>query len=256
MKILSLPFVALLIALSPLQAQEKPAGPQPPVIYMIGDSTMADKPLYPAQPERGWGQILPIYLLPEVRVVNLAANGRSSKGFREEGLWKPVMEGMRSGDFVIIQFAHNDEKKHGDTRVTEPFGSFKQNIERYVREVREKQGKPILATPVARRAFTEAGTPEDTHGDYALAIRQVSTEQNVPLLEMERRSSELLKRLGPELSKRLFIWCPQGEWDTIAGGREDNTHFNAYGASRMCDIAIDEIRASVPELIRWLRTNP
>jgi lysophospholipase L1-like esterase len=253
MKILSPSFIAVLIA-SSLQAQEKPISPQPPVIYMVGDSTMADKPLHPAHPERGWGQLLPVYLLPEVRVVNLAVNGRSSKSFRDEGLWKPVMDGMRAGDYVIVQFAHNDEKR-GDARATEAFGSFKENIERYVREVREKQGKPILATPVARRAFGEEGIPKDTHGDYAVAIRQVSQEQNVPLLEMERRSSELLKRLGPELSKHLFMWCAPGEWDTVPGGREDNTHFNAYGASRMCDIAVEEIRTAVPELVRWLRGN-
>jgi lysophospholipase L1-like esterase len=247
--------LALTTSLSLLHRAQGSDGPQPPVIYMVGDSTMADKPLFPPQPERGWGQMLSAYLVPEVRVVNFAANGRSSKSFREEGLWKRVMDRLHAGDYVIIQFGHNDEKKRGDVPVTRPFGSFKDNLVRYVREVREKQGNPILATPVARRVFDEKEKIADTHGEYAVAIRQVGAEQRVPLIEMERRSSELLARLGPELSKHLFMWCALGEWDTVPGGREDNTHFNAYGASRMCDIAVDELRTSVPELVRWLRVN-
>ena len=114
-----------------------------PLIFMCGDSTMANKPLFPAQPERGWGQLLPLYFKESVRIENLAMNGRSSKSFRDEGRWQPVLDRLRPGDFVIIQFGHNDQKKDSRDRFSEPFGAFKQNLERYVREVREKGGRPI-----------------------------------------------------------------------------------------------------------------
>lgn len=226
-----------------------------PTVFMIGDSTMADKPLTPAQPERGWGQLFPIYLKDSVRVVNLAANGRSTKSFRAEGRWQPVMENLKPGDYVIIEFGHNDEKKDKPAVYADAFGAFKQNLERYVRETREKGGKPILATPLARRAFTNETVLVDTHGDYAVAARQVAAEQKVPLLDLEKRSSELLKQLGPEPSKKMFMWVAPGEYATLPKGREDNTHFNAYGACRVCDLAVEEIKTNVPDLVALLRSE-
>src|SRR5262249_27800394 len=157
----------------------------------------ANKPVEPPQPERGWGQLLPIYFKPPVRILNLAMNGRSSKSFRAEGLWQPALEHMRPGDYVVIQFGHNDEKEEDPSRFSGPFTSFKENLERYVREVREKQGKPILATPIVRRAFQPDGSLRDTHGDYVAAVRRVAAEQAVPLLDLERKSAELIRSLGP-----------------------------------------------------------
>ena len=215
---------------------------------------MANKPLTPAQPERGWGQIFPLYLKDGVRVVNLAMNGRSSKSFRDEGRWAPVVLDLRPGDFVIIQFGHNDEKKEDPKRYAEPFGAFKQNLERYVREVREKKGKPILATPVTRRSFgANSAELRDTHGDYSVAVRQVAAEQHVPLLELHRRSADLVAKLGPDLSKRLYMWVEPGEFASVPEGKKDDTHFNAYGASRICDLAAEEIKSAAPELANWLR---
>lgn len=224
--------------------------------FMIGDSTMANKPLVPAQPERGWGQLLPLYFKEEVHIENLAVNGRSSKSFRDEGRWQPVMEHLRPGDVVIIQFGHNDEKKADPKRFTEPFGSFKENLARYVRETREKQGLPILATPVVRRAFTNQTELRDTHGDYVLAVRQVAVEEKVALLDLERRSRELVQKLGPELAKKLYLWIDAGEFASIPEGKKDDTHFNAYGASRICDLAVEELATAAPELARWLKKSP
>jgi lysophospholipase L1-like esterase len=134
-------------------------------IFMIGDSTMADKPLIPENPERGWGQLLDSYFLPHVVIENHAANGRSSKSFRDEGRWKSVLDRMHHGDWVIIQFGHNDEKSD-ETRHTDPFTTYTKNLKRYVNEAREKGGLPILATPVARRNFDDSGYLQQTHGDY------------------------------------------------------------------------------------------
>jgi lysophospholipase L1-like esterase len=228
-------------------------GTDAPVIFMVGDSTMSDKPLFPAQPERGWGQVLPLYFKDDARVRNLARNGRSSKSFRAEGRWETVMKALRPGDFVIIQFGHNDQKVHDPGRYTEAFGSYKENLARYVREARSIGGNPILATPVVRRRFADEGQLQDTHGDYTVAVRQVAKELHVPLLDIEQQSAELVRKLGPELSKKLYLWIDPVEFDTVKNGRQDDTHLNAFGASRICDIAVQDIRSAVPELAHWLR---
>lgn len=224
-----------------------------PVLFMIGDSTMANKPLNPAQPERGWGQLLPLYFKEAMRIDNRAVNGRSSKSFRDEGRWKPVLDRLQPGDFVIIQFGHNDEKRQDPKRFAEPFGTFRENLARYVRETRAAGGIPILATPIARRAFDADGTLRDTHGDYPAAVRKVAAEMDVPLLDLERSSSSLIRSLGPDHSKKMFMWYEPGEFESLPQGREDNTHLNAYGACRICDLAMEEIGRNVPDLARWRR---
>lgn len=223
-------------------------------IFLVGDSTMANKPLIPENPERGWGQMLPPYFKAGVRVENHAVNGRSSKSFRDEGRWRAVEDSLKSGDWVIIQFGHNDEKDKDATRFTTPFGSFKTNLTQYVLETRAHGAKPILATPTARRKFDDTGKLVDTHGDYVTAVRQVATEQGVPLIDLNRLSDELLRREGPELSKKIYIWVTAEEYPALPKGRQDDTHFCAYGASRMCDLTVAEIKTAVPELARFLNT--
>ncbi len=222
-------------------------------IFMIGDSTMANKPLIPANPERGWGQILGMYFKDGARVDNRAVNGRSSKSFRAEGRWRSILQQIKPGDFVVIQFGHNDQKKDSAERYTEPFGSFKQNLIRYATEARERGATPILATPIARRKFDADGNLLDTHGDYVEATRQAAREANVPLLDLNRRSYELMTQLGDESSKRLFDWIPAGEFARHPVALKDDTHFNAYGASRICDLAIEEMKTTLPALARWLK---
>ena len=225
-------------------------------IYMIGDSTMADKPLIPANPERGWGQLLPMYFQDGVRIEKPCGERPQHKKFHRPGAGgQRSPTGWGPGDYVIIQFGHNDEKKTDPQRYTEPFGSFKTNLERFVHEARTHQATPILATPVARRKFDESGKPVDTHGDYVIAVRQVAQEQQAPLLDLNRDSTELLAQLGPESSKRLYDWIPAGEFERDPKGLSDDTHFNAYGASRMCDLAVGEIGTNMPQLAVWLKPH-
>ncbi|MEI6196231.1 MAG: rhamnogalacturonan acetylesterase [Verrucomicrobiota bacterium] len=223
-------------------------------IFLIGDSTMANKPLIPENPERGWGQMLPPYFEAGVRVENHAMNGRSSKSFRDEGRWQAVEDSLKPGDWVIIQFGHNDEKDKDATRYSAPFGSFKTNLTQYVLEARAHGANPILATPTARRKFDDDGKLVDTHGDYVKAVRDVAAEQGVPLIDLNRRSDELLRREGPELSKKNYIWVTAEEYPALPKGRQDDTHFCAFGASRMCDLAVAEIKTAAPALARFL--NP
>lgn len=224
-------------------------------LHMIGDSTMANKPVIPANPERGWGQMLQLYFNNSVRVENYAQNGRSTKSFIAEKRWDKVLAAIKPGDFVIIQFGHNDEKTNNVKVGTAPYGEFTTNLVRFIRESREHKATPILATPVARRKFDETGALTNSHGVYPEAVRKVAASENVPLLELTTATEKLLQQLGPESSKRLFDWIPAGEFAPDSKKLEDDTHFNAYGASRVCDLAVAELEANVPALAAHLNRS-
>ncbi len=134
-------------------------------VYMIGDSTMADKPLAD-NPERGWGQLFPAYFNDKVLIENHAVNGRSTKSFIDQGRWKEVYNKLNKGDYVFIQFGHNDEKKQDTSRYAAPHGAYKDNLIKFVSESRDRGAIPILLTPINRRKFDESGKLVDTHGDY------------------------------------------------------------------------------------------
>ncbi len=222
------------------------------VIFMIGDSTMADKPVNPENPERGWGQLLPLYFQSNVTIDNHAANGRSSKSFRSEGKWGVILERIRPGDWVIIQFGHNDQKSDV-ARHTDPETSYAENLRSYALETRERGGQPIFATPIVRRSFSQDGKLQPTHGDYPNAVRKLATELQVPLLDLNSRSRDLLVKLGDERSRILFNWTVPGEYERFPDGNIENTHFNAIGATRVCNLAVQEIMVKIPELAHHLR---
>jgi lysophospholipase L1-like esterase len=237
-------------------AEDAPKLERPVTLFLAGDSTMATVPLVPATPGRGWGQMLQPYFQDSVRVENLASSGQSSKSFRDKGRWQQLLERIRPGDFVIVQFGHNDSKPDKERR-TEPFGTFKENLERFVAEVRERKATPVLATSIARNVFNQDGkTLRDTHGDYVIATRKVAEEQKTPLLDLTKSTSELIEKLGPDLSKRLFNNAEPGEYAAYPNGLKDATHLNAAGACRVCDLAIEEILKKVPELANSVRQGP
>jgi len=224
-------------------------------IYMIGDSTMSNKPLIPAYPERGWGQLLPLYFKSGVRIENHAMNGRSTKSFILEDRWNTVREKLKPGDWVIIQFGHNDNKPSDTNRYTEPFGSFKTNLMTFIAESRARGAHPLLCTSIARRKFDKDGKLMDTHGDFIAATRQVATEEKVPLLDLNKRTDELLRELGDERSKMLYDWVTTNDIPGMKTNLVDDTHLNAFGASRVCDMAVEEIEANAPELAKFLNTG-
>lgn len=247
--------VLLLLALVPLTVSAF-AQDNRITVHMIGDSTMADKPIIPANPERGWGQMLHMYFNKTARVENYARNGRSTKSFIAEGHWDKVVAALKPGDFVIIQFGHNDEKMENVKVGTAPYGEFTANLVRFIREAREHQALPILATPVARRKFDGAGKLTNSHRDYPDAVRKVAAAEKVPLLDLCVVTEKLLQQLGPEGSKRLFDWIPAGEFAPHPTKLEDDTHFNSYGATRVCDLAVVEIETKMPALAAHLIGHP
>lgn len=232
-------FLALaLLCFAAAQAEEQ----RPTHVYLIGDSTCANKNLEKQNPERGWGQLFRAFFDETVVVENHAMNGRSTKSFREEGRWEPIYTEMQAGDYVFIQFGHNDEKVDRPKVGSVP-EVFAENLRRYVRETREKGGIPVLLTPIARRHFTAEGELIKTHGEYPDRVRQVAEELDVPMLDMEQVTEAWLKELGDEPSRPYFMWVKKGSSPLYPDGREDNTHLNVQGAhviSRMVAKLVEE----------------
>lgn len=218
-------------------------------LWLIGDSTMANKEIK-AYPETGWGMPFSYFFDSTVTVDNRAKNGRSTKSFMDEGLWQPVVDNVSEGDYVFIQFGHNDEVPTKKTYTTEE--QFRNYLMRYVNETRTKKAIPVLITPVARRKFDSAGNVVGTHEVYSEIVRSVAKQLNVPLIDLDKKSQALLQQLGPEKSKLLYNHLQPGEHPNYPEGKADDTHFNEFGARKMAEIvlaSIEELKLPLAERI-------
>lgn len=213
---------------------------QPVTLFMVGDSTMADKTELEASPERGWGQLFPTYLTDDVVVQNHAKNGRSTKSFLAEGRWDEVMNRAKKGDIVIIQFGHNDTKQSDSTRYT-TVEQYEQNLIRMITDAKKKKMHVILCTPISRRYFKD-GVFYPRHGAYPEAARRVATRMEVPLLDMEAMSAKWLTQLGDDASKSYFMNVSAGECTKFPDGKTDNTHLRENGALEIGRMAAKQIR--------------
>ena len=244
-------------------------------IFVIGDSTAANKDISNGKQERGWGMALQCYFDADfIRVDNHAVNGRSSLSFINEGRWDTVLERMKPGDYVIIQFGHNDEKPKAD-RHTDPGSTFDYNLAKYVRETREHGGIPILMNCVVRRNFfvqapendddeklrtttfqdgvkmVEGDSLIDTHGLYRVAPRDVAQRMNCLFVDANQITHDLEQGLGTEASKRLHMWFKPGEEPSVPNGRQDNTHYNVYGAHVVARLLADALCQEMPVLTKY-----
>jgi lysophospholipase L1-like esterase len=219
-------------------------------VYLIGDSTMADKEVK-AYPETGWGMPFHYFFDSSVVVDNRAKNGRSTRTFIEEGRWKPVVENLHEGDYVLIQFGHNDEvpTKRSYTKPAD----FTANLEKFVNESRSKNAIPVLITPVARRKFDSTGKIEETHAEYTQLVKDVAKKLNVPLIDLDAKSQELVQEFGPESSKYLYNYLSPGENPHYPEGHKDDTHFSELGARKMAEIVLQEIKNLNLDLANHIR---
>jgi lysophospholipase L1-like esterase len=222
-----------------------------PTLFLAGDSTMADKPDL-AYPERGWGQLFRELVRPPLELENRAVNGRSTKSFRELGDWQALLESLSPGDWVVIQFGHNDGKLSDTTRCTDPESEYRSNLERYVRETRTRGAHPVLATSVVRRRFDERGNFYDSHGEYPRVVREVAAEEGVPLLEMEGVTRTLVKRLGEDGSRALYLHFEPGEHPKLPNGLHDDTHYSELGARLVAELAAREMARVELPFVRYL----
>ena len=210
-------------------------------------------------------------------VDNHAVNGRSSKSFMDEGRWDKVLEKIKPGDYVIIQFGHNDEKAQPN-RHTDPGSTFDYNLAKYVRETREHGGIPVLMNAVVRRNFlvqapavaddemlrnttfadgsrmVEGDSLIDTHGLYRVAPRDVARRMNCHFIDANKITHDLEQGLGREGSKKLHMWFLPGTEPTEPEGKQDNTHYNVYGAQVVAKLLADALCEEIP-LLKAYRTD-
>jgi lysophospholipase L1-like esterase len=240
-------FIAVLFSLAASLAV-----PAQITVFLAGDSTCAEK-LAEKRPETGWGEMLQQYFDPgKVRIENHAQNGRSTKTFISEGRWQAIIDKLKKGDWVFVQFGHNDESKEKGERYTPP-DQYRANLIRFIADVRAKKGNIVLLTPVMRRKFDKDGNFVDTHGEYPDIVRNAAREQSVPLIDMHRKSEAVIKKYGVEGSRAFFLQLKPGENPNYPNGIEDNTHFRPAGAEEMAKLVIEGIRENKLKLRKYLK---
>jgi lysophospholipase L1-like esterase len=250
-------FKVLLLLVSVFTAAEMHAANadrKPVTIFLAGDSTMSQK-LPEKRPETGWGEMLGKFFEDgKVIIDNRAQNGRSTRTFISEGRWQAIVDALHPGDYVLIQFGHNDEPKEKVDRYTPP-ADYEKNLIKFVTEVREKKSVPVLLTPVMRRRFDKEGKLQDTHGEYPDIVRSVAAKYKVVLIDMHRDSAAVLTQWGAEGSRKLFLQLKPDENANYPKGVEDNTHFNPMGADIMAGLAAAGIRVGKLGVAKFLKPS-
>lgn len=208
-------------------------------VFLAGDSTVADYP-----PERlpmlGWGAKLGSFLDGTVRVVNAAVNGRSSKSFIDEGRLTAILEEIKPGDVLLVQFGHNDSKEDPERR-TEPWSTYQEHLQQYIDGARSCGAVPVLVSSTARRRFDDSGRLVDTHGEYPRAMEALAEREKVPFIPLSVKSAELLRQLGSVESECLFTWLKPGEHPNYPEGSQDDTHLNVQGAEAVARLVAEEL---------------
>lgn len=219
------------------------------VLRLMGDSTMADKDLSYENPERGWGQRLKSHVDTNVVVANYAQNGRSTKSVQTLGIWDEVKKDLKAGEYLFIQFGHNDSKESDTTRYAAPFGAYQDNLRIFIDHALKVGAKPVLFTPVSRRWFDDNGNLKvNCHGDYPEAVMQVAREYGLPLIDANRITQDWLMGLGDEPSRQYYMWIEKGVNPKHPDGKVDNTHTNVAGARKIVGLLLPEIVKVIPEL--------
>lgn len=208
-------------------------------VYLIGDSTLSIKDVK-NYPETGWGMPFAWFFDDNVKVEDRALNGRSTRSFIEENRWNSVVDALKPGDYVLVQFGHNDEVSTKKSYTTED--EFVMYLTKYVKETQAKGAYPVLITPVTRRSSDENGKLQDSHKVYAQLVRDLSKKLNVPLIDLTKTSMHLLEDLGIEKSAMLYNHLEAGENPNYPNGKEDNTHFNELGARKMAELVLAGIK--------------
>ena len=224
------------------------------VLRLMGDSTMADKDLSKENPERGWGQRLPSHLDSCVTVVNYAQNGRSTKSFIDRGLWDKVKSDLKAGEYLFIQFGHNDSKESDPERYAPAYGLYTENLRMFVEYALSAGARPVIFSPVSRRWFDGDGNLDrNCHGDYPEAARKVASEYGIPFIDANAITQEWLVSIGDEASRKYYMWIPEGTCPRHPDGLEDNTHTNVAGARKLVELLLPAITGVIPGLASHVR---
>lgn len=224
---------------------------KPVTLHLVGDSTMSDKPML-SYPERGWGQLLPEFLLPTIAVKNHAANGRSTKRFVDEGRWQVLLSELSRGDYVVIQFGHNDQKQSDPARYADAEVAYPTYLEGFISDVNNKGAHVLIASSICRRHFDERGQLKRTLTEYALAAKKVAEKNAVPFVPMNSVTCEFLESIGEVKSNDYFIKVPSDLYARYPEGKTDNTHLNVVGAAKVAQLFVREIKTSGHPLSQYI----
>ncbi len=208
-------------------------------IYMIGDSIMQTN-MYDKYPQTGWGQVLPLFVKEDVKVINLAKNGTSTKSFIEQKRFDFIKENILENDLLIVGFAHNDEKIYDKDRYTDPNTSFKDNLRYFINIAKNKKANVILTTPIIRRNFIN-GILVDTHGEYVNSIIDVAKELNVTMVNLNKLTFDFYNLIGEEASKRYFMNFEKNMYDNYPNGSQDNSHQRYDGAFLISKLFVNQL---------------
>jgi len=199
-------------------------------IYYTGDSINAHNSIV-NYPQAGIAQALELYIKKDIKIYNRAMNGRSTKSYIDQGFLEAVSQELGEGDFLFVQFGHNDEKDYDPARYTEPFGSFKDNLRKFIRIARDAGATPVLVTPLERRCFADAWKLDiGAHGEYVQGMKEVAEEERVALIDLYTKSRELMEEAGAVKTTAWFMHLEKGKYLSYPEGKLDNTHLNHEGA--------------------------
>jgi len=222
----------------------------PVTIFLAGNSTVVDQD---DDPWASWGQMFPRFLKQGAVVSNQAESGLSLGSFLSSNRLKKVMNMMKPGDYLFIEFGHNDQKEKGPNDGA--YKSYSERMRRFISEFRSKGGIPVIVSPANRRSFDDKGKITNSLGDYPDAARAVAIELDVPLIDLNAMTKTLYESLGVENSKKLFVIYAANTFPGQKEALNDNTHFNPYGAYELAKCVIEGIRSSVPGITKYLRDD-
>ena len=221
-----------------------------PTIFLCGNSTVVDQD---NEPWASWGQMIPRFFTDAVCFANYAESGERTDTFIAAGRLKKLLTQMKAGDWIFLEFGHNDQKLKGPGKGA--FYSFMTWLKEFVDEARARGAHPVLVTPTCRRSFDAAGRIVNTHEDYPDAMRFLAEREQIPLIELNEMTRTLYEALGVERSKRAFVHYPAGTYPGQRTAFEDNTHFNPYGAYQIAKCVIEGMRQLDLPLVQYLRDD-
>ncbi|MFH1496881.1 MAG: GDSL-type esterase/lipase family protein [Verrucomicrobiota bacterium] len=231
--------------------QPRPRG-SAPALHLVGDATMADQCLPDGNAARGWGQLLHEFFRPGTRVLNHARDGRSSRSFIWEGHWARTLVDLRPGDWLVVQFGHNDRLVDHPLIGTDPAGSYADFLSRFVRDADRSGVNTVFATPVHQRRFDATGEPVDTLGAYARAMRDLAEELEVPLIDLHEQTGLLPRSPDPRTPRDLFLDSAANGTRRQAGRRTDTPRLSETGARIVANLFAQSLRDYPLPLADWL----
>jgi lysophospholipase L1-like esterase len=217
-------------------------------VFLAGNSTVVDQD---KEPWAAWGQMIPRFFEPgKVAIANYAESGETLKAFRGERRLQKLFSMAKPGDYLFIEFAHNDQKSGGNH--LDPFTTYKATLKEWIAEARSRQMLPVLVTSMHRRSFDSSGHIVNTLGDYPEVVRQTGAEEKVPVIDLHAMSKILYEALGPERSIKAFVHYPANTFPGQTTELKDNTHFSTYGAYQLALCVVEEIKKKIPALAAQL----